>query len=418
MPCPYDFFSENRSSACSACPANSTGPGQTVAYGCGCNPGFYPYYRTRGAGGAESVLGATFKQHVFAGGAGVFVLYIQTLLSLYCDTTYLGQFTWQPGTYTLNYACTQLTVGYSISGSFYAGLSPTYFLCQPCAAGTYNVNQSTCAACPAGSTSLIASSTCSACAPGTIAAAPGTPACSPCAGGYYDTGTQTLCAPCAPGLYAPGSTTSCLACPDNTYSSGAAPACGPCPYFSISLGGATLTGCLCEAGYLRQLIPFFVCYPCPTGTFSIVNATACASCDPGFYSLSAATTCDTCPAGTYQALPASASCEPCPPGYLADAGSTVCQACPPPLYCAGDGQFAECPLGTYSDLYGLQAITDCPICPANSFCVTSSQIEACPDHTSSPQGSESILGCQCNPGYVCTYTKAVRVNITLPLTQA
>ena len=175
---------------------------------------------------------------------------------------------------------------------------------------------------------------------------------------------------------------------------------------------------LCEAGYLRQLVSFFVCYPCAEGTFSLVNATACAACDPGAYSLSAATTCNTCPSGTYQALPASASCEPCPPGFLADVGSTVRQTCPPPLYCAGDGQFAECQLGTYLDLYGLQAITDCPICRANSFCVTPGQIEACPDHTSSPQGSEPILRCQCNPGYVCTYTKAVHVNITLPLTQA
>ena len=75
MPCPYDFFSENQSSTCSACPSDSTGPGQTVAYGCACDPGFYPF-RKRSAGGVESVLGATFKQHVFAGGAGVFVLSI------------------------------------------------------------------------------------------------------------------------------------------------------------------------------------------------------------------------------------------------------------------------------------------------------------------------------------------------------
>ena len=33
-------------------------------------------------------------------------------------------------------------------------------------------------------------------------------------------------------------------------------------------------------------------------------------------------------------------------------------------------------------------------------------------------GSVSKLSCLCDPGYQCTYSKAVRVNITLPLTQS
>jgi len=60
----------------------------------------------------------------------------------------------------------------------------------------------------------------------------------------------------------------------------------------------------------------------------------------------------------------------------------------------------------------------CPICPVNSFCQASGEIEACPAHTTSSAGSTSKLNCLCNPGYVCTYKKAVRVNVTLPLTQA
>ena len=96
------------------------------------------------------------------------------------------------------------------------------------AAGTFDVDQPTvtCAACPAGSTSTVASAACAACPPGSIAA-PGTLACSPCAGGSYDTGAQTDCTPCAPRLSSPSGETVCLACPDNIYSSGAAPACGP-----------------------------------------------------------------------------------------------------------------------------------------------------------------------------------------------
>ena len=92
--------------------------------------------------------------------------------------------------------------------------------------------------------------------------------------------------------------------------------------------------------------------------------------------------------------------------------------CPAPLYCVGGNQYAACPLGTFSAVAGLSALTDCPPCPANSFCQTSGDIEPCPAHTSAVAGSVSKLSCLCDPGYQCTYSKAVRVNVTLPLTQA
>jgi hypothetical protein len=84
----------------------------------------------------------------------------------------------------------------------------------------------------------------------------------------------------------------------------------------------------------------------------------------------------------------------------------------------GGGHYAQCPLGTFSSSTGLQALAECPPCPANAFCQTSGDFEPCPAHTSSAQGSVTKLSCICNVGYQCTYSKAVRVNVTLPLTQA
>ena len=63
-------------------------------------------------------------------------------------------------------------------------------------------------------------------------------------------------------------------------------------------------------------------------------------------------------------------------------------------------------------------MADCAPCPVDSFCQSSADSEPCPLHTHSQAGSTSKLACLCDLGYVCTYTKAVRVNVTLPLTAA
>lgn len=370
------------------------------------------------------MIGSTLKQHVFTGGdPSPFTLYVPTMISVYCDSGYLGQTLWGVGTYTvagLYPGCFQVVLGYTISGSFYAGLSPTYFRCMPCPPGSYSVSgSSACTPCPVGTSQPGTGSTaCIACDEGYVASSPGTAACVTCDGGYYEPGNRSLCVPCLPGAYASAGSTVCQDCPENTFSSGGRETCAPCPYFSVSLGGGDISGCLCSAGYLRQLVPFFLCYPCAAGTYSGINSTTCLPCGAGTYSPLAASGCVQCVTGTYQPNQGSDRCLPCQAGTLSDPGSQVCQACPAPLYCEGGGRYAACPLGTYSVGTGLRDAADCPVCPANRFCQTSGEIEACPPHTSSFTGSVSKLNCRCNPGFTCTYTKAVRVNITLPLTQA
>ena len=418
--CGVGTFAEPQSTSCLGCPVNSLGAGGTDASGCVCGAGYYPYYRTRGVGGVESVVGATIKQHVFTSD-GTLRLYLQTVVNIYCGDVLWGAYVWANGNQAISVGgCGQITISYIISGAFYAGDSPTYFKCTECSPGYISsAGDASCQACPAGTEQpASASSTCVACAPGYINAVPGTPSCAPCAGGTIQFLNSLACTTCPVGSYSAGGATVCLACPANTYSSGGASQCTPCPYFSISLGGGGIGQCVCQAGYVGSYSPSFVCTACASGTYSLLNASSCSSCGPGSYSVSPAGQCVQCARGTYQPSSGLGACLPCQAGTLSDPGAAQCSPCPSPLYCTGGGLYFSCPLGTYSNLLGLLSADQCPICPVNSFCQASGEIEACPAHTTSSAGSTSKLNCLCNPGYVCTYKKAVRVNVTLPLTQA
>ena len=418
--CGVGTFAEPSSTSCLGCPTNSVGPGGTDATGCVCTAGHYPFYRTRGVGGVESVVGQTLKQHVFTAD-GFLSLYLQTVISLYCGSTLWGAFVWSKGIQVITIgSCGQITISYSISGAFYAGDSPTYFQCTGCSPGYIsNYGDTSCQPCGAGTEQpMSAMSTCTTCTPGSVNPTPGTPSCTQCAGGTIQFLNSLTCTTCPIGSYSTTGTTVCLACPENTYSQGGASQCTPCPYYSVSLGGGGLSQCVCQAGYVAAYDPSFVCVTCPNGMYSLINASACVNCGPGSYSVSPAGQCVGCARGSYQPSSGLGSCLPCPIGTLSDPGAPECSACPAPMYCIGGGQYSPCPLGTFSNLLGLQSADQCPICPVNSFCQTSGEIEPCPAHTTSSAGSTSKLNCLCNPGYVCTYKKAVRVNVTLPLTQA
>ena len=423
LPCPPDFFSENRSYACYPCPDHSHGPGDTAASGCLCDAGRYPFYRARASGGVESIVGATLKQHVFPSATGVLTLYLPTQITAYCDAVPLAQALWPLGTYLIDWAyqgCSQVTLAYSVDGGFYPYLSPTYFLCQPCPSGSFSlVGNRTCTPCAPGfEQPATTASTCSGCAPGYVAPDPGTPVCLRCAPGAFETGTRLACGTCPEGAYSTGNATACLACPANTYSPSGSPDCPPCPPLSVSAGAGPLLSCVCQQGLLRLLAPAFVCQACPDGTFSLQNATVCAECASGLYSTAISSSCTFCASGTYQPSPRQSACILCAPGSLSEQAAPACYPCPAPLYCMGGGHYAPCPLGTYSSALSLQDLTDCLPCPANAFCQTSGDLEQCPAHTSSAQGSVTKLSCLCDVGYQCTYSKAVRVNVTLPLTQA
>jgi hypothetical protein len=45
-------------------------------------------------------------------------------------------------------------------------------------------------------------------------------------------------------------------------------------------------------------------------------------------------------------------------------------------------------------------------------------LEYCPANTHSTPGTTTKLQCLCDPGYTCTYKKAIKAVVTLPLTEA
>jgi hypothetical protein len=58
----------------------------------------------------------------------------------------------------------------------------------------------------------------------------------------------------------------------------------------------------------------------------------------------------------------------------------------------------------------------CPACEANSYCSNPTTIRSCPTHTSSLQGSSSLLNCRCEQGYKCAYSKKITAVVTLNTT--
>ena len=83
-----------------------------------------------------------------------------------------------------------------------------------------------------------------------------------------------------------------------------------------------------------------------------------------------------CPAGTYQDETMQSDCKVCPPGYFcSNATGPVIDftpfECPMGYYCPGGTRYASeypCPLGTFSNLTGLQSAMDCAPCTAGSVC--------------------------------------------------
>jgi hypothetical protein len=120
----------------------------------------------------------------------------------------------------------------------------------------------------------------------------------------------------------------------------------------------------------------------------------CSLCPPGFY----------CPGNSSRSnnnTNGKAVALPCPGGTAnPDAGgvslAAACTPCAPGTYYYNEGGAKECltcPAGTYCNASGARAATPCP------------------PHTASSAGSASLGECVCLPGYLCTYTRTVRMGL-------
>lgn len=158
-----------------------------------------------------------------------------------------------------------------------------------------------------------------------------------------------------------------------------------------------------------------VCAQCPPGTFSTSLSNVCIQCPSGTYGDSDAMgTCVSCPPGQ-AAAPGSIACAPCIPPQIPTDDGRMCQDCPKGMVCALDGKVMVCPTGTYSPFTGVTSLDQCMTCPPNQVCNDPTTAEECPPNTHSVAGATSMLQCECDLGFDCTYTKSLQGKVVLPI---
>ena len=162
------------------------------------------------------------------------------------------------------------------------------------------------------------------------------------------------------------------------------------------------------------------------------NSLACIQCPAGKYSSGKSNVCSPCPPATYNNRMSMAVCVPCPENYTAIGGATECITCTPPQIpkddrsgcqdcpigrvCLSGGDIISCPQGTYGPPEGgLTSVSQCLPCPPNKVCSDAITVEACPPNTHSVPGATSMLACECDFGFDCTYTKSVKGRVVLPV---
>jgi hypothetical protein len=112
--------------------------------------------------------------------------------------------------------------------------------------------------------------------------------------------------------------------------------------------------------------------------------------------------------------------------------TSACTICPPGNYCNGNGLSSPtpCAAGSFLETAGATSSSDCqacelgtysapglaiscPVCPADHFCPTTAEKSRCPAHTTSGNGSYSLLHCHCVASRICVYAKRIQVVVTL-----
>lgn len=207
----------------------------------------------------------------------------------------------------------------------------------------------------------------------------------------------------------------CADCPLATYNEvPGQEVCDDCPANSntVALGAATVTLCLCAAGYEGEIaLPADTCDICGEATYREglgpgtcvacpAEATTLATgstlltdclCDVGYFGPIAdpADTCTICPVDTYKDAPtAAAACDDCPADSITEAEGSVAVAaclCAPGFtgeVTAPDSECDGCAIGSYKEEPGPEDCIDCPL-----------------DADTEATGSLDISACRCSPGF-------------------
>ena len=345
-----------------------------------------------------------------------------------------------------------------------------------CAAGSYRdtpgaTSQADCNTCPSGSYCVVQSVTPTPCPAGTYRSSPGASSqsdCSICSAGSFCLLASVNPTNCQAGTYNPANgsvdETACLVCRAGNYCALASVLPTNCPAGTYGIFEAAVSINDCTVCPTANWCPIASVTPtnCSAGTYGpnvgAISADQCLQCPAGEFCKLATTTPTACTAGSYRSTTGAASqddCSTCIPANYCPQQSVNPTPCPagsfrgtPGAAAIGDcatcttGHFcglatvtpAECIAGTHRDTTGASSASDCllcdtgtysldlgrdsmcPACVPNSYCSNPTTTRPCPTHTSSIQGSSSLLNCRCDQGYKCAYSKKITAVVTLNTT--
>ena len=389
---PGKFSASSGATICNDCPENTmSGVGSIMVTNCICNAG---YTGPNGVACQACVAG----KYKHANGSEPCSLCIQGKFSnvtgqsseTTCKDCPSDTYSGQGSSVLANCSCNKGYTGpdglacVACAGGTYKDVNGS----SPCAlcsqgkysAGTAQISEATCTACPAYTNSPDGSIVVTHCICNKGYTGPDGVECTSCdAGTYKDTNGTSLCILCGRDKYSTEagavSESNCLTCPANAYS---------------GMGSFLATNCSCNVGHTGS--DGELCTPCATGSYKAINgSSACLLCPKGKYSNETAqisnTTCVLCEAGKY--LPtvgngAEEDCILCPQGRItAEPGADsadLCSSCPigqekkPSLLCG------DCDPGTYRSGLDMEACLPCPIGSFNF--------------------SNGSVTCSCLPGFV------------------
>ena len=233
-----------------------------------------------------------------------------------------------------------------------------------------------------------------------------------CENGYYCPGGQNTSMPneflCDTGHFCPVGSPQQIRCDSGTYQDEIGMSdCKTCPagFFCDSDTNpvTNLDGKLCSQGYYcPNGTMYSTQFPCPIGTYSnktgLQSVVDCLPCSGGFY----------CPL-----LASRMPFGPCLSGYYCHEGAMSsipeegpdANICPPGSYCPEQSTTPlPCPIGTFSNVSGLQAQAECTNCTAGYACLVVGLTEPdvqCNERFYCPSGSSSSNELSCFEGHYC-----------------
>jgi len=461
------YSSASGASNCTLCQtgAYSTATGATISSTCSlCIPGKYntapsaPASTSCALCMAGTYSSASGASYCASCQAGAYSTATGATISSTCSLCIPGKYNTALGS-SASSACTMCLAG-TYSSATGASVNSTCALCQSGAYSTASgaTISSSCSLCPAGDYNtgfgMANSAICLGCSAGTFSTGLGMPTtatCLSCNAGTYSTGYAAACSNCVAGKYSSGFGMSdislCLSCNLGVYSSGVGMTiCTSCilGFYGTSSGATSSASCItCASGTYSTTLGVGSCIICLQGTYSsgsgMTSSNACLQCVAGTYTNSfGSTVCAYCVNGKYDTgigMTNSATCLSCAVGsFSSGTGISVCTLCVAGSYSSASGISNDsactlCQAGTYSSGLGYSTCqqcigcSSCPTgstsdptvcdCPAGYYGPSTTGCTKCPPNTNSSQGSTTALGCRCFAGYVCTYTKVIRISLLM-----